>query len=329
MVPAVKYGETLVSGPGNDVGVSFVVPVYNKARHLPRVLTQIARQQGNFRRQYVFVDDGSTDASLEVLRAHTAGWENVTIECQPNAGSAAATNRGIAAVREPFIKFVDADDLLGDHATSMLLEALRNSDACLAYGEAVRYAEDEALDLQVRAEDPPVRRLVAPLRAAIRNSMFNPSQFLARTEAVKAVGGCDERVVFSQEYGLTLKLAQRWPFLHLRAPVAWLPKESPGRLSTNEGRQLQRVTRSLALFLEDHPDLPAEIRRYACARAAGRAYKYARRRGGEGAFSRWLWRHLAAQIGLVKDAPSFVDRCCDAFRSAEALPPGESSVGAP
>lgn len=326
MGSAVKHSDTHMTASGNGVGVSFVVPVYNKARHLPRVLAQIARQQGDFRRQYVFVDDGSTDASLEVLRAQTGEWENLTIERQANAGSAAATNRGIAIAREPFIKFVDADDLLGDHATAMLLAALRDSDACLAYGDAVRYAEDDVLDLQVRAEKPPVARLAAPLRAAIRNSMFNPSQFLARTEAVKSVGGCDERVVFSQEYGLTLKLARRWPFLHIRAPVAWLPRESPGRLSSNEGRQLQRVTRSLALFLADHPDLPADLRRYACARAAGRAYKYARRRGGEGVFGQWFWRHFTAQLGLVKDAPGFVDGCCDAFRSAEALPPGERSV---
>jgi Glycosyl transferase family 2 len=308
-------------------GVSFVVPVYNKAPHLPRVLEQIARQQGNFRRQYVFVDDGSTDDSLAILRERTHDWENLAIETQPNAGSAAATNRGIALARESFVKFVDADDLLGDHATAMLLETLRDSDACLAYGRAVRYGPGDALDLAFTSESPVVTRIDAPLRPAIRNAMFNPTQFLARTEALKAVGGCDERVVFSQEYGLTLRLARRWPFLFADAPVAWLPEEAPGRLSTNEGRQLQRVTRALALFLADHPDLPADIRRFACRRSAGRAYKYARRRGGEPALGRWFWRHLAAQFGLVGDAAAFVADCCDAFRSAEAAAPGETVYG--
>ena len=36
--------------------------------------------------------------------------------------------------------------------------------------------------------------------------MFNPSQMLARTDICKSVGGCDERIKFSQEYSLTLKL---------------------------------------------------------------------------------------------------------------------------
>jgi len=314
-----------VTASGTGDGVSYVVPVYNKARYLPRVLAQIARQQGAFRRQFVLIDDGSTDGSLEVLREATRGWENCIIESQANAGSAAATNRGIALAREAFIKFVDADDLIGDHATAMLLTSLRDTDACLAYGEAVRYAEGDTLDLQCYAVDPPVVRHEAPLRAAIRNSMFNPSQFLARTEAAKAVGGCDARVVHSQEYGLTLRLAWRWPFLQVKAPVAWLPRESPGRLSTNEGRQLQRVTRSLALFLADHPGLPADVRRYACVRAAGRAYKYVYRRGGEGILGAWFWRYLAVQLGLVQDAPAFIEACCLAFRSAEGTPPGETA----
>lgn len=307
-----------------SLGVSFVVPVYNKARHLPAVLRQIGRQQGAFRRQFIFIDDGSTDESLKILRNETRGWENLMVETQRNAGSAAATNRGIALAQEPFIKFVDADDLLGDHATRILLAALAPSDACLAFGEAVRYSDLDAIDLSIAVENPVVDRIEAPLLPAIRNAMFNPSQFLARTDAVRQVGGCDERVVFSQEYGLTLRLARQWPFLKLVYPVAWLPTESPGRLSANEGRQLQRVTKALALFLNDHPDLPSPAKRFACRRAAGRAWKYARRRGGEPTFGRWFWRNLAGQLGMVGDHAAFVTACGAAFRSAEHSAPGET-----
>jgi len=72
--------------------------------------------------------------------------------------------------------------------------------------------------------------------------MFNPTQFMVRTAAATAVGGCDERVVFSQEYGLTLRLARLGAFLRLDAPVAWLPREAPGRLSTNDLQLLYSFT---------------------------------------------------------------------------------------
>ena len=41
--------------------VSFVVTVFNKAEYLPLVIRSLDAQIGDFEREYVFVDDGSTD----------------------------------------------------------------------------------------------------------------------------------------------------------------------------------------------------------------------------------------------------------------------------
>ena len=105
-------------------GVSFVVPVYDKAPYLPGVLERLAAQRGDFDREYVFVDDGSTDGSLAILKGRTAGWPDTSIVEQANHGVAHATNRGLERARMPFVKFCDADDLLVDGATQALLAAL-------------------------------------------------------------------------------------------------------------------------------------------------------------------------------------------------------------
>jgi glycosyltransferase involved in cell wall biosynthesis len=299
------------------LGVSFVVPVYNKAPYLPGVLAAIRAQRGDFARQYVFVDDGSTDDSLALVRRLTAGWPETVIESQANSGSAHATNRGIALATQPFIKFVDADDLIAHDATRVLLAALAPTDACLAYGLCVRYPEEAPPDLAAPLPAAPaVARLAAPLKLALRNSLFNPTQCLVRTEAVRAVGGCDERIVWSQEYSLTLRLAQRWDFLKVDAAVAYLPREVPGRLSNNPGRQLQRVTLACASFLRDHPETPAALKRFACRRAAGRAWKFARRYLGAGHLSPWFRRDLACRLGLIGDPPAFIEDCAAVYEQA-------------
>lgn len=299
--------------------------MFNKAPHLVRVLKQIAAQRGDFPRQYVFVDDGSSDNSLDILRQQTSGWENVVIEEQENVGSAGATNRGIALSNQPYIKFVDADDLLTDNATEILLRALCDSDACLIYGGVKRFGENDEIDLSGPPSDTAVESIAEPLWPALKNSLFNPTQFLARRSAIETVGGCDERVVHSQEYGLTLRLARCWPFLKLDAVVACLPEAASGRLSTNEGRQLQRVTRAVANFLEDYPELPPPVKRFACKRLAGRAWKYARRRGGENMLGRWFWINLAAQLALPRDHAAFAAKCVEAFESAETREVGEQA----
>lgn len=305
-------------------GVSFVVPVYNKAAYLPDVLATIRAQRGDFARQYIFVDDGSTDDSLAILERLTAGWPNTVVVSQENLGSAHAANRGIALATQPYIKFVDADDLIAYDATATLVHALEGRDACLAYGNAMRYKSLAEIDLTALIPaDSAVTIMQRPLKLALRNSMFNPTQFLVKTECARAVGGCDERIVWSQEYSLTLRLANRWNFLKVEAPVAFLPEEVPGRLSNNGGRQLQRVTMACAYFLRDYPELPRALKQFACRRAAGRAWKYARRRLGAGYVSPWFWRSLLSRLSLTSDPVSFIERCATVY---DTTPPVEAAA---
>jgi len=302
-----------------DNGVSFVVPVYNKADWLPAVLARIKAQRGDFDRQYVFVDDGSTDNSLELLKTETADWQDCIIESQPNAGSAAATNRGIALATKPFVKFVDADDLLHADATQVLLDALAQDDrACLAFGQKTHFEEANNLDLDGTLSAPEVIRHERPLKAATFRSLFNPTQFLARTEALRAVGGCDERVVHSQEYALTMRLARQWDFLELDQTIAFLPQEVGSRLSNNEGRQLQRVTRAVELFLSDFPDLPWGFKQATARRMAYRAWKYHRRI--DGVFwptSPVFWRQARAWLPILGGHDKFVAKCAEIFDTAD------------
>lgn len=304
-------------------GVSFVVPVYNKAPYLEGVLAAIRAQRGNFEREYVFVDDGSTDDSLERVRRLTEGWPTTVIETQSNHGSAHATNRAIALARLPYLKFVDADDLLAHDATDRLLGALHGSDACLAYGEAKTYEAGAPPDLAAALpEAAPITQLRSPLRLALKNSLFNPTQFLARTEAVRAVGGCDETIVFSQEYSLTLRLAAQWDFLKLDIPLAFLPYSAPGRLSDDRGRQLKRVTLACASFLRDNPATPEPLARFACQRAAGRAWKFARRHLGARIGSDWHRLDVKSRLGLTGSAADFVERCAAVYdRASSEQPP--------
>ena len=84
---------------------------------------------------------------------------------------------------------------------------------------------------------------------------------------------------------MTLRLARRWPILRVDAPIAFIPEQAE-RLSNNEARQLQRVTRALALFLRDYEDTDTtcSVSRAAARQAvrgtmcdAGRALVWGRR----------------------------------------------------
>jgi GT2 family glycosyltransferase len=309
--------------PGRD-GVSFVVPVFNKAEFLPALVATLQGQRGGFPRQYVFVDDGSTDDGLALLRELTAGWEDCVIVSQANAGSAAATNRGIALARYPFIKFVDADDLLHPDCTQRLLAALAPSPAGLVWCERAVFHPGETPETDLPVPEAAPRLREDALRAVLRNALFNPTQILVRTALAREVGGCDERIIHSQEYGLALRLALRAPFLHLPASLAFFCEGVSGSLSAHGGRQLARVTQAQAHFLADHPELPDSLVRFVLCRAAGRALKFRQRHREAGPLLPVLLRQAQARMPWPKprDPVGFVRACAEAIAKVPLRPGG-------
>lgn len=294
-------------------GVTFAIPLFNKAPWVRATLDSIAAQRGDFAREIVVVDDGSTDGSANVVAAWSRGRNDVVLIRQDNRGSAAASNACLAAARMPFVKFVDADDILHPDATVMLLEALeREPAAVLAYGDRATFPDGTVLAMPP-APSVTLRRLDDALARVVRNALFNPTQILVRTDVARAVGGCDERVRHSQEYGLALRLAAIGPFVHIAATLAFQRIGIAGNLSADQGRQLARITLALGHFLSDRADLPVALKRLAARRAAGRAWLWRRRHLGESLLSSWSLRRLTAWLP-PRDTAAFVFACARAFQ---------------
>ena len=266
--------------------VSYVVTVYNKAPYLPDVLHAIAAQRGGFRRQCVFVDDGSTDRSLEILRTHTAGWPDTIVVTQANAGPARASNAGLSLARGDFVKFVDGDDVLAPDATAHLLHVAERHGAALSYGAGEHYdpggfapepnARDDAGWLQPDA-----------LGFVLTSPPFNLSQVLVRRDAAQSVGGFDERI-FVQDYPFLLRLAVKHRFAGSNATVCYFPRrthEDGARLTDDHANMLYHANLTLYLFCREHELEPARLG-LAAARSVGRSWLYAKRHLGRGVLSR-------------------------------------------
>lgn len=278
--------------------VSFIIPVFNKAKYLNTVITSLMHQNGDFKREFIFIDDGSTDNSLSIIKTKTKKLKNCKIISQKNKGSAKATNVGIKLATMKYIKFLDADDILVNKATISLLNILeKNDDVILAYGLQRKVRDIRNTKLNDKFDSKDTLFLNKPIKLAMRNSMFNPSQFMVRTKMCKKVNGCDERVVFSQEYSLTLKLACKGNFVRLNYPIAILPESAPGQISEKKNNQIYRVSKSLELFLKDNPQLPLRYKLYAQRRLTARAWRFARNKKLRAYFIKHFSLYL---LGLLK-----------------------------
>lgn len=298
-----------------DDGVSFVIPVFNKRRFLRQVIAGLAAQSGDFAREFIFIDDGSSDGSREELEQRVGALTNAQVLGQANAGPSVTTNRGLREARFPLVKLVDGDDVLLPDATALLRTALaRHPGAALAYGQSATYADaEDALARLAKAEcrAPSPERIEHALKALLRECYLGPSNCLVRRELALAVGGCDERV-FVQDYSLLLRLSAKAPFVALDTPVVLHPSTPQDRLNDGGPQLLHDTNLTVVHFLAEH-DVPAELASMATRRAMTRAWLWAKRREGAPPLSRWYWRRLAAYLPVPALQRRLLDQSCGAF----------------
>jgi glycosyltransferase involved in cell wall biosynthesis len=89
--------------------ISVIVPCFNQKDTIPALLTSLERQGMDFREfEVILSDDGSTDGSLEILRAYQGPLQLVCVSAE-HGGRASARNRAILEARGRYVLFLDGD----------------------------------------------------------------------------------------------------------------------------------------------------------------------------------------------------------------------------
>ncbi|MCM1010793.1 MAG: glycosyltransferase [Fusobacterium sp.] len=91
--------------------ISVIIPVYNVEKYLRQCLESLVKQT-YARLEFICINDGSQDNSLEILYEYAQVDGRIRIINQDNRGQGVARNRGIKAARGEYIAFVDADDFV-------------------------------------------------------------------------------------------------------------------------------------------------------------------------------------------------------------------------
>ena len=292
--------------------VSFIIPVYNKEKYLHAVLNSLLNQSGKFKREFIFINDGSTDNSLNIINSKIKKKKNSLIISQNNKGSAAATNVGIKLAKYKYIKFLDADDLIVFDATDSLLKIIENNkNINLVFGLQRKVRNLNEVNLNFKINNNLFKIIKDPMKKAMTNSMFNPSQFLVRTKLCKTVGGCDERIKHSQEYSLTLKLAKYNGFAKLNEYIAILPEKAPGQISEKKINQIYRVSKALEFFIKDNSTLQKKYKKIALRRLTGRSWRFAKRHAPKNLYLKYFKLYLKGLFYMPND----IEKLCEEANS--------------
>lgn len=106
----------------NGANVSIIIPVYNSEAFLPHCIESL--QQQTYRDwTAIFVNDGSTDNSLQILQEYTERDSRIRLINKSNGGAASARNAGLDAADTEYITFVDSDDTISPSFLEKTLHA--------------------------------------------------------------------------------------------------------------------------------------------------------------------------------------------------------------
>lgn len=188
--------------------ISVVTVSFNAAKTIRRTIESVLSQTyPTF--EYLLVDGGSTDGTLDILESY---GPRLTFTSEPDRGIYDAMNKGIARARGDWIHLLNADDWYVDH--DALSRAVPHLDAARAnYFDIIRANPDGSTVLQSRW----IQRWMLYVSAFLPH----PGLIVSRQQAAE-IGPFDTSLRIAADHDFILRLVKRYKIKHVPIPLTYM-----------------------------------------------------------------------------------------------------------
>jgi glycosyltransferase involved in cell wall biosynthesis len=221
--------------------VAVVIPVFNGANTISRALDSVLRQTFDGPLEAIVVNDGSTDATREVLERY---GPPIKVLHQQNRGPARARNAAVAQSNAEYIAFLDADDVFVAEKLERTIPRLASArSAVMLFHDAIALSRNgqEVAQSYVwpeRAHAPSMEEMLTKWWPIV------PSTVVMRRSTFEACGGfCEEfRAAAYEDPDLWIRARERGEFIYLQERLTYY--------TTNEQRadRMEKYISSRDLF---------------------------------------------------------------------------------
>lgn len=191
--------------------VSIITPSFNQARFLERTMQSVFAQDYP-RIEYIVVDGGSTDGSVDVIKQHQrrlAWWVS-----EQDKGQTDAINKGFNRATGDILAWLNSDDTYNPQAVSEAVKFLvENPEVALVYADCNFVDEEDRFIGKFKSAQTNYRRLREGYVHIPQQTMF------FRAKYWKELGPLDPSFYFAMDYDLWTRIAAKAPFKYLPGHV--------------------------------------------------------------------------------------------------------------
>lgn len=184
--------------------ISIVTPSFNQAQYLEETIRSVLLQ-GYPNLEYIIIDGGSTDGSVEIIKRYEP-WLTYWVS-EPDRGQSHAINKGVKKSSGEIIAWINSDDYYSENAFSIIaskFSALQQRSIGFIHGRSTlinQFGEKIGERGQELNLLDSVKRSVHPIS--------QPSVFFS-AQAVEKVGLLDENLHMSMDWDLFTRIALRF-----------------------------------------------------------------------------------------------------------------------
>ena len=128
-----------------EYGISVIMPCYNTEQYVEETLKSVLNQ--SFKDyDVIWLNDGSTDGTLEILKRYQQSYPNIRVISSENHGSAYQRNTGVQCAQGKYIYYMDSDDLLKENCLETLYQYAEADNLDVVYFEADSFYETKEIE---------------------------------------------------------------------------------------------------------------------------------------------------------------------------------------
>ena len=229
--------------------VSIITPSYNQAAFLEQTIHSVLGQ-GDASIEYLIVDGGSTDDSVEIIHKYAgqlAWWVS-----ERDAGQADAINKGLRRAKGEIVAWLNSDDLYLPGAIAQAVAAFQaHPEAGLVFGDAITIDPMGRQIGRLAFGDWGLDELMG------FRIICQPAVFMRRS-VLEQAGYLDPSYHYLLDHQLWLRIACLSPIHHVMQVWAQA-RHHPGAKNVAQPEGFSRETMRLLAWMETQPDLAPRL----------------------------------------------------------------------